>query len=187
MEEEGLVPHLSSDQLWTKGGSTLVPGDDRKGKTTYAMSKEGPVTKILVIDDEQHIRELYSLELINEGYSVDSRASCANLLSAIEHSKPDLIVLDIRLVDSDGLEVLLQLRQTYPDLPVIMCSAYDSYRYDVRAMAADAYVVKSFDLSELKLKVQRALDGRAPERLSLLPRPNDTRNGNEQTTSNVAI
>ena len=145
------------------------------------------MTKILVIDDERHIRELYSLELTNDGYSVDCRASCANLLSAMEHSKPDLIVLDIRLVDSDGLEVLLQLRENHPDLPVIMCSAYDSYRYDVRAMAADAYVVKSFDLSELKLKVQRALEGRTLESPTLLPRPNDTRNGNGQNASNATI
>ena len=145
------------------------------------------MAKILVIDDEQHIRELYTLELTNEGYGVDSRASCANLPSVIEHSKPDLVVLDIRLVDSDGLEVLLKLRENHADLRVIMCSAYDSYRHDVRAIAADAYVVKSFDLSELKMKVKLALEGRAPEGLALLPRPGEAGIGKVQKTSNAAI
>jgi len=118
------------------------------------------MAKILVVDDEQHIRELYSLEFASEGYDVETRASCVNLLRDMKTSKPNLIILDIRFVDDDGLEVLLEIREHYPDVPVILCSAYDSYRYDIRTIAADAYVVKSFDLSELKMMIRRALEER---------------------------
>ena len=140
------------------------------------------MARILVIDDERHIRELYSLELTTEGYSVETKASCADLLSVVEHSKPNAIILDIRLVDDDGLEVLLKLRGIYPDLPVIMCTAYDSYRYDVRAAAADAYVVKSFDLGELKMKIKLALEGQIPPSPALLPGSDEAPNGKGQKT-----
>ena len=67
--------------------------------------------------------------------------------------------MDIKLVDYDGLELLQNIRDTYPDLPVILSTAYDSYQYEFKAMAADYYVVKSFDLSFLKTAIQRAIEG----------------------------
>jgi DNA-binding response OmpR family regulator len=142
------------------------------------------MAKILVVDDEKYIRELYSLELSHEGYQVESTASCAHLMQELEILKPNLIVLDIRLVEYDGLQILLEIRERFPDLPIIICSAYDSYRYDARAIAADAYVVKSFDLGELKMKIQRALEGKSPENLKLLPAPGVI--GNEDTTRAVS-
>ena len=145
------------------------------------------MTKILVVDDEQHIRELYSLELASEGYDVETRASCVNLLRDMETSKPNLIILDIRLVDDDGLEALLEIRKHYPDVPIILCTAYDSYRYDIRTIAADAYVVKSFDLSELKMKIRRALEGRLPASLTLIPLLGEVRNGKAKGAERLAI
>ncbi len=145
------------------------------------------MAKILVVDDERHIRELYSLELSGEGYDVETRASCRNLLRDMETSKHNLIILDIRLVDDDGLEMLQEIREHHPDVPVIMCSAYDSYRYDVRTIAADAYVVKSFDLSELKMKIRRALEGKLPASLTLLPQLGEVRNGNAKGAKGLAI
>ena len=140
-----------------------------------------------MVDDEQHIRELYSLELASEGYDVEARATCANLLRDMETSKPNLIILDIRLVDDDGLEALLEIRKHYPDVPIILCTAYDSYRYDIRMTAADAYVVKSFDLSELKMKIRRALEGRLPASLTLIPLLGEVRNGKAKGAERLAI
>jgi DNA-binding response OmpR family regulator len=134
-----------------------------------ARYKELSMAKIFVVDDEKYIRDLYALELSNEGYQVETTASCARLIEELEISKPNLIVLDIRLVEYDGLQILLEIREHFPDLPIIICSAYDSYRYDARTTAADAYVVKSFDFGELKMKIQRALEGKSPEHLKLLP------------------
>jgi DNA-binding NarL/FixJ family response regulator len=69
------------------------------------------------------------------------------------------------------LHFFVCIREHFPDLPIIICSAYDSYRYDARTIAADAYVVKSFDFGELKMQIQRALEGKSPENLKLLPAP----------------
>ncbi len=114
--------------------------------------------RVMVIDDERYIRDWYSLELSDLGYEVATAGCCNKLGKRIEMFRPDLVILDIKLVDCDGLEMLQQIRNSHPDLPVILCSAYDSYRFDIRTLAADYYVVKSFDLSELKGKVRRALE-----------------------------
>ncbi|MEN6438271.1 MAG: response regulator [Syntrophobacter sp.] len=118
--------------------------------------------RVMIIDDERYIRDWYSLELSSLGYEVNTAGCCNKLLKRIEMFRPDLVILDIRLVDCDGLEMLQQIRNSHPDLPVILCSAYDSYRFEVKSLAADYYVVKSFDLTELKDKVRRALETTAP-------------------------
>jgi DNA-binding response OmpR family regulator len=85
-------------------------------------------------------------------------ASGHQLLTIIDRFEPDVVVLDIKLVDYDGLELLKEIRNEYYDLPVILCSAYKTYKYDQRSVAADYYSVKSFDLSELKTMIKRAVE-----------------------------
>jgi len=70
---------------------------------------------------------------------------------------------DIKLPNEDGLEVPLNIRRNYPGLPVIICTAYDSYRYDRRALTAEAYILKSYDLNELKRAVQQVLNESLPK------------------------
>lgn len=113
--------------------------------------------KILVVDDEAHIRLLYTEELTEEGYEVITAEGGLNLLERIETEKPDLVVLDIKMVDYNGLDLLQDIRNKFYDLPVILCSAYDTYKDDMKSIAADQYVVKSFDLSELKGKISDLL------------------------------
>jgi DNA-binding response OmpR family regulator len=60
-------------------------------------------------------------------------------------------------MDYDGLELLQEIRSHHHDLPVILCTAYDTYKEDPRALAADYYVIKSFDLAELKMATLRAI------------------------------
>ncbi len=114
--------------------------------------------RILLIDDEEHIRQFYTEELSEEGHEVSTLASGYGLLREIDNMKPDAVVLDIKLIDYDGLELLQEIRNRYHDLPVILCTAYDTYKYDQKALAADYYVLKSFDLSELKTAIQRAVE-----------------------------
>ncbi|MGB6378425.1 MAG: hypothetical protein WBG24_17060, partial [Syntrophobacteria bacterium] len=57
------------------------------------------------------------------------------------------------------------IRNLYHDLPVILCTAYDTYKYDQKSIAADYYIVKSFDLSELKMAIERAIEGHTSMRL----------------------
>jgi len=111
------------------------------------------MAKILVVDDEEHIRFLYSEELTEEGYDVITADSGYKLLEKIEEEKPDLVVLDIKMVDYNGLDLLQDIRNQYADLPVILCTAYDTFKEDMKSIAADAYVIKSFDLTELKSKI----------------------------------
>jgi two-component system, response regulator, stage 0 sporulation protein F len=114
--------------------------------------------KILIVDDEEHIRFLYSEELKEEGYDVITAESGLRLLERIKEEKPDLVVLDIKMVDYNGLDLLQDIRNEYYDLPVVLCTAYDAFKEDIKSVAADFYVVKSFDLTELKKKIARALE-----------------------------
>lgn len=124
------------------------------------------MAKILLVDDEEYIRLLYSQELSEEGHRVTTLASGHNLLRRIDSDQPEVVVLDIRLVDYDGLELLQDIRNRHRDLPVILCTAYDTYKYDQKSIAADYYVIKSFDLSELKLAIRKALEADASIRLT---------------------
>jgi DNA-binding response OmpR family regulator len=119
------------------------------------------MAKILIVDDEEHIRYLYSEELTEAGYEVITAESGYKLLEKIENEKPDLIVLDIKMVDYNGLDLLQDIRNNFYDLPVVLCTAYDTFKEDMKSIAADFYVIKSFDLSELKSKIGMALEARS--------------------------
>jgi DNA-binding response OmpR family regulator len=119
------------------------------------------MAKILVVDDEEHIRFLYSEELTEAGYEVITADSGHRLLEKIEDEKPDLVVLDIKMIDYNGLDLLQDIRNKFYDLPVVLCTAYDTFKEDMKSIAADFYVIKSFDLTELKNKITMALEAGA--------------------------
>ena len=116
------------------------------------------MAKILIVDDEEHIRYLYSEELSEAGYEVITADSGHMLLERIEKEKPDLVVLDIKMADYNGLDLLQDIRKNFYDLPVVLCTAYDTFKEDMKSIAADFYVIKSFDLTELKNKIAMALE-----------------------------
>jgi len=125
------------------------------------------MARILLVDDEEYIRLFYSEELSEEGHKVWTVATGHELLERIRHIQPEVVVLDIRLVDYDGLELLQEIRNQYHDLPVILCTAYDTYKEDPKSMAADYYVVKSFELSQLKRAIEKALVANTSMKLSV--------------------
>lgn len=116
------------------------------------------MAKILVVDDEEHIRFLYSEELTEAGHEVITADSGLRLVERIEEEKPDLVVLDIKMVDYNGLDLLQDIRNKFYSLPVVLCTAYDTFKEDMKSIAADFYVIKSFDLTELKNKITMALE-----------------------------
>jgi DNA-binding response OmpR family regulator len=116
------------------------------------------MAKILIVDDEEHIRFLYSEELTEAGYEVTTADSGYKLLERIEEEKPDLVVLDIKMVDYNGLDLLQDIRNKFYNMPVVLCTAYDTFKEDMKSIAADFYVIKSFDLTELKNKIVMALE-----------------------------
>ena len=118
------------------------------------------MAKILIVDDEESIRLLYSEELTSDGFDVALAEDGHQLLERIEVEEPDVIILDIKMAGYNGLDLLQSIREKFYDLPVILCSAYSMFKGDLKSIAADYYVVKSSDLSELKRKINQALDAR---------------------------
>lgn len=96
---------------------------------------------------------LYQEELQGMGLDVAGSDGQENIVELIKREKPNLVILDIKIGEISGLDLLQELRGHYPDLPVVLSTAYDSFQYDLKSIAADDYVVKSVDLSELKDKV----------------------------------
>jgi DNA-binding response OmpR family regulator len=117
--------------------------------------------KILVIEDEKNLRALYRQDFEADGFVVTTAASATEGLGMIEAERPDLVVMDIRMPGMDGLEAMSRLLDKHPKIPVVLNSAYSSYKDSFMSWSADAYVVKSADTSELRMRVRELLDARA--------------------------
>jgi two-component system, response regulator, stage 0 sporulation protein F len=109
---------------------------------------------ILVVDDDEAIRTLLQEELEEEGYQVMIATNARDALKLVETEALDLVILDIRMPGMDGLEALPRILGIKEGLPVILNTAYSQYQESFMSWAADAYVVKSSDLTELKEKVK---------------------------------
>ena len=121
------------------------------------MTGTGSGARILLVDDEDSIHLLYGEELRDEGYEVVSAKSGAEALGLLPDVEPDLVILDINMPGMDGLEVLRRIKEQRSGLPVILRSAYPEFKQDISSWAADAYLVKISDLTELKETVRRLL------------------------------
>lgn len=118
------------------------------------------MARIVVVDEDKYIRQLYYSEFSEIGHEVLTAASGFELMGKLEAFGPDLIITDVKPGDYDGNHMLRQIRDLAPGIPVVVCSAYDFSRWNIGAPAADCHVVKSFDLTELKAKAERALQAK---------------------------
>ena len=116
------------------------------------------MAKILIVDDEESIRLLYQQELSEEGYEVIVAENGKECLEKLDQETPDVVILDVRMPVMDGIETLGRIINKKKELPVILNTAYSSYKDDFMTWAAEAYVVKSFDLAEMKAKIREILD-----------------------------
>lgn len=119
------------------------------------------MNKILVVDDEANIRLLYAEELADEGYEVVTAASTTEAVEKLQEGAFDLAVLDIKLKNESGIDLLQKLVKERHEMPVILCSAFSCYKDDFSAWLADGYIVKSGDLTELKQEIARVLAKKA--------------------------
>jgi DNA-binding response OmpR family regulator len=115
-------------------------------------------TRILVVDDEENIRLLYREELSEAGYEVETASDALDADRKIPDFAPDLITLDIKMPGMDGIEYLRKFRQKDKDTPVVLCTAYSDYKKDFKIWASEAYVVKSFNLDQLKATIADVLE-----------------------------
>jgi two-component system response regulator (stage 0 sporulation protein F) len=121
--------------------------------------------KILIVDDQACIQELIAENLLLEGYEVATAGDPGSAKRHIQSSRPDLVLLDLYLDGPEGFCLLQDIKRQYSHLPVIILTAYDSYREDARLSKADGYVVKSTDFDELKKKIDEVLTSRQTYRL----------------------
>jgi len=119
------------------------------------------MAKLLVVDDESNIRLLYSQELSEEGHQVVTAASASEAVEKLAGSDFDLVVLDIKLKNESGLDLLQKIVKERHDMPVILSTAFSCYKDDFSAWLADGYVVKSSDPQELKDEINRVLAKKA--------------------------
>jgi DNA-binding NtrC family response regulator len=126
------------------------------------------MSRLLVVDDEANIRILYAEELAEEGYEVVTAATTAEAVEKLQQMEFDLAVLDIKLKNESGIELLQKLVKERHDMPVILCSAFSCYKDDFSAWLADGYIVKSGDLAELKQEIARVLEKKAQRAMAEL-------------------
>lgn len=116
---------------------------------------------ILVVDDEEQVRELLTLYFRKNDYEVTTAATSADTLRSVQEKKPDLIVLDIGLDEEDGLRVLATLKRSHPEIKVIMLTGMgfvEDLLQEAQQKGADGYVSKVLPLDELLTTVRRVLN-----------------------------
>ena len=113
--------------------------------------------RILVIDDEESLRFLYTSELARDGYQVESAADADQAMEMFSDGDYALAIVDIEMPGLDGLELLSKLREIDPSTPLVLNSAFSTYKADFKSWVADGYIVKSSDLEPLKTKIKELL------------------------------
>ncbi len=121
------------------------------------------MAKVLIVDDEPNLRLLYETELRRAGYETMTASNAEQGLEYVDTMAPDLVILDIRMAGMDGIEALQRILDRDNTLPVILNTAYSSYRENFMTWSADAYVTKSSDVGELIDTVKSLLQQRLVE------------------------
>ena len=119
-----------------------------------------PKARILVIDDEEHVRRVLELMLTRQGYAVTTAANGTDGLERYAADIFELVILDLRMPDLDGLTVLSRLRAAEPDQTVVMITAYASVETALNAMKQGAfdYIGKPFQEDEILVVVAKAVE-----------------------------
>jgi len=113
---------------------------------------------ILFVDDEKNLLLLYKKVFSDEGYNVITCEKPRDAYDVLKKEKIDIIVLDIKLKEGNGIEMLQKIKAEYRNIPVILCTGYSSYKNDFSSWFANAYITKSSDLSELKRAIKVNLE-----------------------------
>ena len=117
-------------------------------------------SKILIAEDEKTQRDLLEGFLKKEGFSVEAVANGREALQKIEKDYFDVVLVDYKMPELDGLHTLREIRKLYPDLPVVMMTAYGTVETAVASMKEGAldYLTKPIDLDELLIILQKVIE-----------------------------
>jgi two-component system OmpR family response regulator len=126
---------------------------------TAARNGAGEPSRVLVVDDEESIRDLVAMTLRYEGFEVLTAASGIDAVALAERRRPDVVLLDVMLPDIDGHEVLRRLNANGERAPIIFLTARDAPEDRVKGLTlgADDYICKPFSIAELIARVRVAL------------------------------
>jgi len=121
-------------------------------------------TRILIVDDEQDTLNLLRTILMISGFDPITTLNSVEAIGLAEREKPDVVLLDIRMQDGDGLSTLEKLRSKVPESKVVMLSTYDNPTYVARAVALGAadYVLKGAPREDLISTIMSAAAGQSP-------------------------
>jgi two-component system response regulator PilR (NtrC family) len=124
------------------------------------MRTDAAKYRLLVVDDEESMREFLTIMLQREGYLVDTAADGAQAVARLKEQGYDLVVSDIKMPRLNGFELLAQVRERSPDTAVIMVTAFSTTEEAVEAMKQGAYdyITKPFKNEEIRLIVRNALE-----------------------------
>jgi putative two-component system response regulator len=120
---------------------------------------------ILIVDDEVSVRRLLSRRVAEEGYRCEEASTGDEALIKIRSNLVQLVILDIKMPGRSGIELLLEIKATHPDIAVIMATAITDTSTAIQCMKQGAYdyITKPFNLDEVVLNVERALEKRKLE------------------------
>jgi CheY-like chemotaxis protein len=121
------------------------------------------MTTILIVEDDNNQRLLYEQELKLEGYKIVTASDGKEALEKVQEQLPDIIIMDINMPKMDGIEAMGRILSKKKEIPIIINTAYSNYKDNFMSWAADAYIVKSSDLSELKNAVKEVLGKKAKD------------------------
>ena len=112
---------------------------------------------ILLVEDDKNQLLLYKQELSHEGYNIITAEDGQEAVKKVKEYTPDLIVMDINMPKMNGIESIGKILSDHKKIPIIINTAYSSYKDDFMSWSADAYIIKSSDLTELKDKIKELL------------------------------
>lgn len=113
--------------------------------------------KVLIVEDDEMQRMLYEAEISEMGYQVLLAKDGDEALQEVRQKKPDIVILDLILPRMHGIDVLRKALSIDPNLPVIIHTACSHFKSNFMSWAAEKYIVKSSDLSELRSAIDRVL------------------------------
>ena len=112
---------------------------------------------ILVVEDDKNQLLLYEQELSLEGYNIVSARDGLEAIKKVREQLPDLIIMDITMPKMNGIEAMGKILSEHKKIHVIINTAYSRYKDDFMSWSADAYIIKSSNLKELKNKIKELI------------------------------
>lgn len=118
------------------------------------------MARVLIVEDEEAQRILFETEIQELGHEVLLANDGVDAVEIVRNYEPDAVILDLMMPNMHGLDALRKVLSHQPNMPVIIHTAYSHYKDNFMSWAAEEYIVKSADLSELKNALKRVLAGK---------------------------